>query len=206
MNFFIIAGGIWKTPEHLKIPVNPNEEKNILAELRKRNREVFVFLFNTYYRDLLLFAEQHVFSRDTANDMVQETFVRLWEKAPEVNITTSIKAYLFASVRNRCLDYLKHLQVQDKHRQQLAEAQLYTQNLDISIDGDTDQKLKEAINALPDQRQKIIRLNCLEGKKYQEIANQLGISVNTVKTQVARAYRQLRSKISTLESVLLFFW
>lgn len=188
------------------MPGSNLDEEYILVQLKRRNKKVFELIFNKYYKSLLRFAEHHVFSQDTANDIVQETFLRLWEKAPRLHINTSLKAYLFRSVRNRCLDYLRHIQVQDKYKQQLIEAQIYSRATEVDIDRETDRKINEAIQSLPDQCKKILQLSFFEGKKYDEIARQLDISINTVKTQVSRAYKHLRKTLVYLHTRLLVFF
>ena len=113
----------------------------------------------------------------------------------------SLKAYLFTSLRNRCLNALRDRKIVDSCNDKLLEAQLFAGIKDIEINETVEMRLQNALNTLPDKCREIILLKIVEGKKNKEIANQLGLAETTVKTQVQRAYRILREQ---LIPILLF--
>ena len=107
---------------------------------------------------------------------------------------------------NAAVDYLRHLQVEDKYKFLMAEAMISISDIDEEIDEQVYAKVNLAIESLPEQCRLIIKLNVLEGKKYQEIAEELGITVNTIRTQVSRGYKKLRDILSgVVDSSVLFF-
>lgn len=136
--------------------------------------------------------------------MTQEIFLSLWEKQDHFENDQSIKAYLYTSIRNKCLNFLKHQTVQKKHEAQLIyeleSEQFFTAHV---IEEEAFNQLYQEINNLPTSSQKVMLL-ALKGLKNQEIARTLNISENTVKTQKKIAYSKLRSKLSPpLMTILL---
>lgn len=152
-------------------------------------------LFRESYPALCSFAYQYVEDPALSEDLVQEVFVTLWERRGEIDKNLSIRAYLYTAVKNRCLNHMKHQKV----RMKFAEVELLTKERhaffrDSLIEEETHRLVYQAINELPEKCRKIIQMN-LEGFKNKEIAEQLNISINTVKTQKVIAYRQLRMKL-----------
>ena len=177
------------------------EENLILDRIKKRDKETFKILYENYFAKMVLFSESYLYNEEEARDLVQDLFFYLWDHAEVLQVTTSIKAYLFTSVRNRCLNVLRDRKIRDEHNDKLFEAQLFSGSEDVVIDEEVSRRLQEALNALPDKCREIILLKIVDGKKNKEIAEQLEIAETTVKTQVQRAYRMLREK---LIPVLLF--
>ena len=171
------------------------EENLILYRIKKHDTEAFRFLYEYYFTKIVLFAESYLYDEEEARDLVQDLFFHLWDHSEALHVTTSIKSYLFTSVRNRCLNILRDRKIRDEHNNKLFEAQLFSGTEDVVIDEEIQQRLQEALDSLPDKCREIILLKVVEGKKNKEIANQLNIAETTVKTQVQRAYRMLREKL-----------
>jgi len=171
------------------------EEDLILARIKKRDKEAFRYLYEYYFAKMVLFAESYLYDEEEARDLVQDLFFHLWNHAGTLQVTTSVKAYLFTSVRNRCLNAIRDRKIRDEHNNKLVEAQLFSGTEDVVIDEDVHRRLQEALDALPDKCREIILLKVVEGKKNKEIAEQLNIAETTVKTQVQRAYRMLRERL-----------
>ena len=163
------------------------EEDLILARIKKRDKEAFRYLYEYYFAKMVLFAESYLYDEEEARDLVQDLFFHLWNHAGTVQVATSVKAYLFTSVRNRCLNAIRDRKIRDEHNNKLFEAQLFSGTEDMVIDEEVHRRLQEALDSLPDK--------CREGKKNKEIAEQLNIAETTVKTQVQRAYRMLRERL-----------
>lgn len=163
----------------------------ITAEIGKGNRKVFKKLFDQHYQNLVYFANGYLFDIDASKDIVQEVFIYIWDNSEKLRIQYSLKAYLYAMVRNRCLNLLKALKVTDNFT-------FLDFNISLILDADFEpkteqtkstgyQQILDSIDALPERMQKIVKRKFLYNYKNAQIANELGISVNTVKTQLKRA-------------------
>lgn len=150
----------------------------------------FQDFFIDYYPALMSFAVRYVSSETVAEDIIQDVFLRLWEKEfPEID---DIPAYTYQMVRFKCIDYLRSEKVRQK------AIQTFTEELDITeinsyIEEETFRQLTSALNFLPPNCHKIISLS-LEGLKAKEIAEKMNIAVETVKKQKQIARRILREK------------
>lgn len=156
----------------------------------------FEDIFRRYYPHLLAFVERQVGDRDLAKDFVQDVFFKLYESELCFPSEPSLKSWLYKASRNAALDYLRHLKVRDDNQLLMAEAMMYSGEIDESISEELAQRVNEAINSLPPQCSQIIRMNIIDGKKYSEISAELGISINTIKTQIFRGYKKLRESLS----------
>lgn len=181
-----------------------DKEIDILIRLQKRDREAFRFLYEQYFAKMVLFAESYLYDEEEAKDLVQDLFFYIWDHAKTLQVMTSLKAYLYTSLRNRCLNVLRDRKIRDEHNDKLFEAQLFSGTEDVVIDEEVQRRLQEALDSLPDRCKEIILLKVVEGKKNREIAEQLDIAETTVKTQVQRAYRMLREKLVPI--LLLIEW
>ena len=154
----------------------------------------FEALFKNQYAQLCTFATRYLHSPEAAEEAVSEVFYKIWKNRAQINIKTSAKYYLYASVRNMAID----MQRQSKKQQHNSDDCLYDQACpgpdayDTLIGRETQQKIDSAILRLPPQCRTVFQLSRHEGLKYQEIANRLGISIKTVETQMTRALKQLR--------------
>jgi len=179
------------------------EDKILFNEIRKGNKVVYESLFAEYYESLVRFAEKYTFDQYISEDLVQELFIHIWEQAPKMEIKTSIKAYFYQAIRNRCLNYLKSLKVKDKHHLIYVDVLINTED-DIEVyDPLLLNQIRDSIEELPPQMSKIFKLKLVEGLKYAEIATELDISLNSVKTQLRRARKKIRE--SLLQKTNLLF-
>lgn len=172
--------------------------------LSNRDKRAYAILFETYHAPLFRFAETYVCCPGLAEDIVQEVFIKLWEN-PFRRVSKSLRSYLFLMVRNACIDYLRSVQVEDKKMQKLFEAQIVSDSADLDLDDDISQKIKEAINELPEQCREVYQMSVFDGLKYSEISEELNISVSSVKVQVYRAKNSLREKLTNLREFLILF-
>jgi RNA polymerase sigma-70 factor (ECF subfamily) len=175
------------------------EESLIIREIQNRNSQVYETLFHTHYNDLVRFAEGIIFDPQLAEDVVQNLFIHFWENANNIQIKSSLRAYLFRAVKNRCLNRLKELQIRDKNGLLYFEGMMNSGNINIEEEeADLILRLNSAINKLPDKMAQIFKLKYLESKKQKEISASLHISENTVKTQLSRAREKLRKLLTVL--------
>lgn len=153
----------------------------------------FSDLYLTYYSKLVRFAKEFVEHEEDAENITQDVFADLWEKRDFIAHIENMNAYLFRLVRNRCLDYLRHKVFEQRYMESL----LLSCEEDTMEDHDTEILIRAAINSLPKRCRDIFLLSRVEGLKYREISEHLGISVNTVECQMGIALKKLRMKLDT---------
>ncbi|RKE02253.1 RNA polymerase sigma-70 factor [Marinifilum flexuosum] len=179
-------------------------EKILLKGIEDRNQSSFRLLYETYHAPLFRFAESYVCCPGIAEDIVQDVFIKMWEERIG-SINRSLKAYLFSMVRNRCIDYLRTVKVEDKRKLKLMEALVLSDSVDLSLDEGITRQIKKAIEELPDQCKEVYKMSVYDGLKHAEIAEELDISIDSVKVQVFRAKKGLRKKLMHLRELLLLF-
>ncbi len=165
---------------HLSNPPNNNEKK------------IFEHLFHMLYPRLCSFAFHFVQNDAAAEDIVSDVMYKLWEKKGQFDSLINIKSYLYTSVRNKSLSYLNKKETDRKHINEIKNSWSEEFFQDHLIKEELTGLLFQALDKLPDKAQQIFRMSCLEGIKYKDIAENLGVSVNTIKSQRARAVRLLK--------------
>jgi len=184
--------------------MNRQEEAVLFEKIKKGDEKAFERLFHTYYSHLSLFAKHYVQNNAEAEEIVQDVFVTLWEKKAIISITTSVKNYLFRSVKNSCFNIIKHNQIKNRYAEKLLSETGQDEPDDASFtESGLLLKVEESINSLPPKRREIFRLSREEGLKYREIAGKLNISVKTVETQMGLAIKTLREKIKQFTTFIL---
>jgi RNA polymerase sigma-70 factor (ECF subfamily) len=163
----------------------------------------FEQLFEARFDELIAFVYSYVRDREVARDIVHDAFFTLWENRAIVDVALSPKAYLYKMARNGSLNYLRHRRVVASNENQLVysmeqagrEIENYERNL---------ARLVDHVRALPEKQRRVLEGCFVEGKSYKEIAGELEISVNTVKTHLQRAMKYLRD-LTREDLFLLFF-
>lgn len=175
-------------------------QEDFLQHFNLKDEQAYHKLFQLFYSYLVLFAERRVENHKVAEDIVQEVFINIWESHKQYNSINGLKAYLYEAVSNRCADYWKHRAVEEKYTVHA----LYEQKLpDFSAQQEEIyRELYTAIGELPQRSQEVILLH-LEGKKNQEIAQLLNLSVLTVKTHKKNACRYLRKRLQNLVLLIM---
>ncbi|MGS0524411.1 RNA polymerase sigma-70 factor [Zobellia nedashkovskayae] len=160
--------------------------------------------FDKHYQELVVYANGYLFDKDSSEDIVQEVFIYIWEHASKLNIEKSLKGYLYTMVRNRCFNHLKSIKITDNLELLDFNINLITEHVFNSTSEEDKtiiyHQILKIVDTLPEKMQQIVKLKFLHNHKYSEIAKELGISVNTVKTQLKRA----KYKITEMVTVILF--
>ncbi|MCK0136071.1 RNA polymerase sigma-70 factor [Arenibacter sp. S6351L] len=183
-----------------------SNEKDLLEELQKGNKNAYHKLFETYYKLLFIYAKSLTQNKYKSEDIVQNVFLKLWLNRENIIITTSIKNYLYTSVHNIFInDYLrtqKEITILHKiHGEVLQE-------LAIEEDEKIMDRLKwvdNEIQSLPKKAKEIFIMNKKRGLTSKEIANMLNISENTVESHIGRVLKRLRVKAAKLNFLSIFF-
>jgi RNA polymerase sigma-70 factor, ECF subfamily len=175
-------------------------EQELIAGLQKGDKSTFDFLFRSYYPGLCTHAKSYLRSMEIAQEIVQEVYVKLWEKHNKIFIHTSIRAYLFQSVFNNCMNYIKgiqsssfkHVDVEDASiRNELMSMDLADAEFSRIFSEDIEKDLESAISDLPDQCREIFIMCRTDNLSYKEISDLLKVSRSTVKTQMSRAMTRI---------------
>lgn len=186
-------------------------EKNILEDIRKGDSKAFEQLFKSYYAQLLSYAKEILKDHHLAEEVAEDTFVKFWTDREKICINTSIRAYLFRCVYNQCINHFKHSKVINKYKlfflHHISQDEInstYSFNFPLSriLDKEIDNLVEKSISNLPKQCREIFILSRYEDLRNDTIAQKLGISVSTVKTQITRALVKLRKD---LQEVLQIF-
>jgi RNA polymerase sigma-70 factor (ECF subfamily) len=165
-------------------------------------------LFSDYYQNLCRFA--YTFVRDTAisEEIVQELFISLWEQRDSITFNSSARAFLYTSVKNRSLNYLRNEKTRSLHENEFAREK-YAYNDSIINKCEQEDSIfiiEKAVSELPEQCRIIFELRQKQNLTNKEIAIQLNLSVKTVENQINIAIKKLREKLSPyLTCILLFF-
>jgi len=154
-------------------------------------------LFRHYYTLLCSHAVRYVSSKVVAEDIVSDIFYEFHSEQRYQTIKTSFRAYLFTAVRNRAFD---HVRTEMRHSTSLDNAELIPAHITQSPDSITQYEelyhdVENAINAMPLKRRQIYVMNRFEGKKYQEIADELNLSLRTIESHLYQAIRQIRNTL-----------
>jgi len=168
----------------------------MIKGLRSGRESAYEQLFKDFYQPLSVFAHGYVQDLETGKEIVQDLFVHLYEKRKTLVITTSIKSYLYQSVRNRCLNHIKQHQVQKMHHDRMKPELEESENLEDKIrETELEHLVSKIVDQLPPQCKRIFNMSRVSGFSNGEIAEQLEISKRTVETQISNALKVLREKL-----------
>lgn len=165
----------------------------------------FTSVFVKSYTGLVFFSNNLIGDRQEAEDVVQNAFVSYWNCKDELGREPGVvKSFLYTTVRNACMDLLRHRMVVQKFRNQLDDDPIEESFVENEmIRAEVLSEIFNAIELLPSGCRQVLEMSYLQGKRNQEISDDLGVSINTVKTQKQRALQLLRLKLSSTALVLL---
>lgn len=175
-------------------------------QIKEVDEDALNQLFEEFYSSLCFFCNRYVSDMDVARSLVQQVFVDLWIKRYKINITDNIKSYLYSSVKNKSVDYLR----QQKNKTQITNEVEDSRKIpfkDLVREEEVSNRINKSIEVLPEKCREIFILCRFEGLKYQQTADKLGISIKTVEMQMSIALKRLRkdlSKFGIINYALLF--
>ncbi len=174
------------------------DNDQLVQEFQNGSELAFKTIFDLFNKRLLYLAMEIVHDIAVAEDIVQEAFLKLWDRREKSGDVTAIKAFLYLCVKNACRNQYKRGKVVEKYLARQDEAideQIIVAKI---IEAEVLDSLNNAIKKLPAGCRDVVYLGYFEGMSNQEVAKQLNISINTVKTQKLRALRNLRMLLKDL--------
>ena len=184
------------------------------ALIDEKGKIKFEDIYLSYFSKLKYFALEYVIREEDAENIVQDVFTELWEKKEMLSMHINLVAYLFTTVKNRCLNHLRHKTIVQETATLIQEEYLITLRMNLNSleafdqnlfsDQDIEKLITRALDSLSPKCREIFVMSKIEGKKQKQIAAELNISINTVETQIGIAYKKLRTELK--EHLLLFIF
>jgi RNA polymerase sigma-70 factor, ECF subfamily len=173
-------------------------DNEIIGRIRQGDIKQFESLFRSSYASLVKYAMTLIKDHDTAEEIVQDLFFRLWQNKEKTQIESSLNGYLFRSVHNRCLHYIEHQKVVERHEKEMSFKQVTGEEspADILLYKELQAKIARTIEKLPERCGQIFCMNRFEGLKYSEIAEKLSVSVKTVEANMGKALKEFRKALA----------
>ena len=178
-------------------------ERNIIFELilieklKSGHADAFSDIFSAYYKDLVFFAYSFTHELSTAEDIVQDTFIKLWEDHEKLVVTVSLKSILLKTIQNKCIDWHRHRKIVNNSSTYIIDkSPLYEYDTDnYVLRSELERMIDKAIEDLPEKFKEAFELNRFEGLKYQEIAIKLNVSIRTIEVRISKALELLRKSL-----------
>ena len=183
-----------------------SDDELVLA-LNDGSQLAYTAIYARYHSSLYLFAYSRLGNREEAKDIIHELFLSLWEKRSSIVLTQNLRVYLYTAVRNRILDLIKHQKVSARYIESLQHF-MDTQQSEVEeqlLLADLPEKIELAIQSLPDKMRRVFELSRKVNFTRKEIAQELGLSEQTVKSHIHHALKLLKRKLGPLFSLLFLF-
>lgn len=187
-------------------------DKYLIEKINKGDEKAFEILYNSYFVYLCSCANSYIFNPVEAQDIVNETFVKIWYKRGELSFP--IHAYLLRSIQNGCLNYLRSLRSRERIIDEYREALIEFQEEYCSMESDPlqgleqtdlEQQVHHIVSSLPDKCRTVFEQYLYSELTPQEIAEKNNISINTVRVHIKNAMDKMREKLGSRVGILLFF-
>lgn len=182
-----------------------SNDTNLIGLIKSGNKQAFDEVFLKHFKNLHAYAFTIIKEKDDAEEIVQNVFVRIWTKRAQLKTDGFLKPFLYRSVHNESLNYLKHQKVRSNFNIHYADAvKNDTGNLNTEIMAtELEKNIHSAINELPEKCRNVFQLSRFDQMKYQEIADALNISIKTVENQMGKALKILRLRV--VDFLILIF-
>jgi len=172
-------------------------ERFLITRLNQGDPDAFSEIYHAYFKDLVMFAFSIIKDMASSEEIVQDTFVKLWEDHAKLDVKNSLKSILLKSVQNRCIDWHRHKKIISNHTE-------YILNNTSLLECDTENYIlwselngliETAMTNMPEKFREAYDMNRNKGLKYQEIAEELSVSVKTVEARISKALEFLRKEL-----------
>lgn len=175
-----------------------NSDSEIIGRIRQGDKQEFEKLFRSSYVSLVRYAKRILKDHDTAEEIVQDLFFRLWQDRGNIRIESSLNGYLFRSVHNKSLHFIEHQKVIERHAGEIAASADETAEpvTDAIYYSELQSKVARVLERLPEKCSVIFRMSRFEGLKYNEIAEKLSVSLKTVEANMGKALKEFRKALA----------
>ncbi|GHS94477.1 DNA-directed RNA polymerase sigma-70 factor [Bacteroidia bacterium] len=180
-------------------------DSDFIEKLKQQDSLSYTRLFDTYFRQLHRFAVSFIGDHDSANDIVQLVFISLYENAARLSPEIKLSSWLFTSVRNRCLNFLRDREVEIRNKLIYLQNYEETDNMEYFDDTELFAKIRFIVDGMPKKCREICELRFYQNMQQNEIAEKLSLSINTVKVQIHRAIKKIRQSVEPEDLWLIPF-
>ena len=185
---------------------NPTQELFLFEEMKRGKEYAFDFFFNYYYSGLCVYAQKVILLREEeVKNLVQDVFLKFWHDREKLTIHTSVRSYLFVSVKNRCFDFIKKSNKEQKFQELTDKDDIEDNTFDSYVLSELEALFNESLKKLPERCREIFELSRFQGLKNGEIAAKLNLSEKTVENQMTKALRILRTELRDYLPLFLLF-
>ena len=172
-------------------------DRDLLARLRDGDASAFDAVFRAWYAPLVRMVEGMLHERAVAEEIAQDVMLELWRRREALAVDGSPQAYLFQAARNRALNHVRHLRVEERGEVHAARELTMPAPADRGlVEDEIDAAIRSAVDTLPPRCREVFELSRLHGLKYAEIAQTLGVSVKAVEAQMGKALRVMRERLA----------
>jgi RNA polymerase sigma-70 factor (ECF subfamily) len=173
-------------------------DNEIIRRIKEGDTGQFELLFRSSYVSLVRYAKTLIRDHDTAEEIVQDLFFRIWKDKEKLNIESSLNGYLFRSVHNKCLHHIEHNKVVERYATEMSYGQAENQESpsDILHYKELQARIARILEKLPERCGRIFCMSRFEGLKYAEIAAKLSVSIKTVEANMGRALKEFRNELT----------
>ncbi|MEE1944752.1 RNA polymerase sigma-70 factor [Pedobacter sp. KR3-3] len=183
-----------------------SNDNHLIGLIKSGSQTAFDTAYLNYFKQLQRYAFTFTKDNDEAEELIQNVFCRIWEKRTQLDANGQLKSFLYRAVHNECLNYLKHQNVKlSFNNYQQENASITSDPVKEMAAQELEKQLYLAINELPGQCRTIFQLSRIEQLKYQQIADQLNLSIKTVENQMGKALKTLRLKLVNFLPILLIY-
>lgn len=173
----------------------------------KDDEQAFRSLFFEFFSPLCVFAHRYIDSWPACEDIVQETFFKIWKNRKNIEIKTSSRNFLITSVRNSCIDYIRKQETEENWRSKEFERTSSLASEDLYSTVELEEMFNTALTKLPENIRVVFEMNRFEGITYSRIAEEQNISIKTVEAYMSKALKHLRHELKDyLPIITLFLW
>ena len=174
-------------------------------QLKKGSHSTYKELFTRWYEPLCNYAFSIVRDMDEAEDIVQKMFCKLWDNRENINIRTSVKSYLYRAVHTDCISRVQRVKTRAEQNQHYSNVmpQVVNNTSERVKHKELESSISNAIGQLPPQCKKVFEMSRMQHLSYSEIAQELGISNNTVENHISKALKLLRANLKDFLMALL---
>lgn len=180
--------------------------EGLLSELKGGSELAYKQLFYSYFTDLVYYANHFLKSKEQAEDLVQELFIAFWYEKKYLVIQSGLEGYLYRTVRNGCLNQLRNDKRKNEKLSHFDDGCLAEEDCAWQENEAVREVIYRTYHNLPEQCKNVFTLCCMDGLKYQEAAEQLGLSIGTIRTHMGRAFKFLRDALQGKDFSSFFFF